>query len=193
MTKRLPTILTIIASVLFLIVTVLIGSDLGGNFYYLWAEFEVLDFLKTVVIVSAAGLLLGAFLFHKKRFTERIKLTIPIAFIIFSCYECYRLVNYYYGRYEYYNAQRAKKDIKEGNVQLLYAGLDLSMDSEKIRKAKDSIRVEFGLKFLNVGIHTKGLERYNEVVESYLAEKNGKNWEKKLKFKLDSLEQADKE
>ena len=66
MINHLPTILTIIASVLFLTITVLFGSDVGGNFYLLWADFQVIDFLKTVVIVSAIGAVLGIIPFHEK-------------------------------------------------------------------------------------------------------------------------------
>ena len=190
MTNRLPTILTIIASVFFLVTTFLGLTDVGGNLYYLWTDFYFIEFLKTVIIVSLVGIFLGLFLFRKWRFVERVKRTLPIAFIVFSFHESYRLIDYYYGLSEYYNARKAKEDIKQGKVQLLYAGLDLSLDSEKLRRQKDSIRSKFGPKYLNVGIHTNGIDRYNEVVESYLTEKKGKDWEKELKFKLDSVEQS---
>lgn len=84
MTNRLPTILTIIASVFFLVTTFLGLTDVGGNLYYLWTDFYFIEFLKTVIIVSLVGIFLGLFLFRKWRFVERVKRTLPIAFIVFS-------------------------------------------------------------------------------------------------------------
>lgn len=40
-------------------------------------------------------------------------------------------------------------------------------------------------------MYSNGLERYNEVMEDYLLERNGENWMDRLNAKIDSIERAD--
>ena len=188
MAKRLPTILTIIA-VLFIITAFILDlSNVGEDWRNFWKNFGLIRFLLILLIVCASGLLLGLFVFYKRKYLDRIKLTIPIAFIIFSLYELSNIGDYYYGLSEYYNYFSAKEDLKNGKVQILIAGQFFSRDSEKTLKAKDSIRRQFGFSFLNVGIYSKGLERYNAVMEEYLIKRNGRDWEKRIQIKMDSVE-----
>jgi amino acid transporter len=188
MRKRIPNIIIITAGILTLIALTLDLTNVGENWKDIWQNFEIKRFLLVIIILCFSGLVLGLFVFRKLKYLKRIKLTIPIAFIFFSLYDLTKAVDYHYGLSEYYNYFTAKKDLKEGKVQILTAGFLVSSDSEKTVKAKDSIRMQFGFTFLNVGIYSEGLKRYNEVIEKYLTEKNGENWRKRLQFKIDSLD-----
>lgn len=193
MTKRLPIILTIVA-IIFTTITFVLGlSSVGEDWVHFWDNFELKQLVIVLMMMVSSGLLLGIILFRNRNYRERIKLTVPIAFILFNLYSFYTMVDYYYGLSEYYNYFSAKEDLKKGNVKILTAGQFLENDSERTIKAKDSIRQLFGFKFLNVGIYSNGLQRYNEVMEDYLIEKNGNDWEKRLNRKIDSVDRAHKD
>ena len=193
MPKHLPTILTIIAVIFSTVSFILIPSSDGEDWVHFWDNFEIKQLLIVLAIISTSGLLLGTFLFRNRNYLERIKFTLPIAFILFNLYFSYKTADSYYGLSEYYNYFSAKEDLKNENVQVLTAGQFAEIDSEQTTKAKDSLRQLFGFKLLDAGVYSNGLRRYNEVMEDYLTKKNGKDWEKRLQLKIDSVDKAHKE
>ncbi len=188
MIKRLSIILTTIAIVFTIISLVLDFSSVGEH----WDRFgENVDWwLLTLIILATTGfgLLFGLFLFRRESYRQRIGFTIPIAFILVNLYPFNKMADYHYGWCEDYNYFTAKRDLKKGKVQLLIAGQLISSDTERTWRAKDSIRNVFGFSLINVGIYSNGLERYNEVMEDYLLERNGENWEERLNAKCDSID-----
>ena len=193
MPKHLPTILTIIAVIFSTVSFILIPSSVGENWVYFWKKINIYQLLIFLAIITGSGLLLGTLLFRNRNYVERIKFTLPIAFILFNLYFSYKTADSYYGLSEYYNYFSAKEDLKNENVQILAAGQFAEIDSEQTTKAKDSLRQLFGFKLLDAGVYSNGLRRYNEVMEDYLTKKNGKDWEKRLQLKIDSVDKAHKE
>ena len=68
-----------------------------------WRNIEFVRILAIVLMVAVVGLLLGLFLFRKQNYKRRIVLTIPIAFILFSCADIIMTATNYYGLNEEYN------------------------------------------------------------------------------------------
>jgi carbon starvation protein CstA len=152
---------------------------------------EVFRTLAIFSIVAAVGLLLGLFLFRKQNYKRRIVLTIPIAFILFSCADIIMTATNYYGLNEEYNYFSANRDIKNGRIQILETGLILpepNVDWDKKQEAEKKIEKQFGYKSVYLGcIVTHGIDIYNSVMEDYLEDINGKNWRTKQRHTLDSL------
>ena len=93
------------------------------------------------------------------------------------------------GLFSSYNYFTARRDIKNGNIKLVSFGLPIpcSKDSE-IKMVMN----KYGFKDSNIGcIVTKqeinAIETYNNVVEQYLTQQNGKNWETAYQKEVDSL------
>ncbi len=144
-----------------------------------------------IAIIAAVGLFLGLFLFRGKKYKERILLTLPIAFILFSLIDISNLAVSYYGLNEDYNYFTAKRDIKNGKVEILETGLILptpNVDWEKQQAAEKITANHFGYKSVYLGCTvTHGIGIYNNVMEDYLDKVNGKNWRAKSKQMFDSL------
>ena len=100
------------------------------------------------------GVLLGLFLFQKQNYKYRISLTIPIAFILFSCADISKTATSYYGLNEEYNYFTARRDIKNGKVQILETGLILpepDVNWDKKNEAEKIVENQFGYKSVNLG------------------------------------------
>lgn len=192
MTKRVNTFLNYISVIFSTLSIILIQSRVGEDWEHFWDNFDLKQLLIALAIIISSGLLLGTFLFKNLLYIERIKFTIPVAFILFNLFSSYKLVDYYYGLTENYNYFSAKEDLKKGNVQILTAGQFVEIESEQTTKAKDLFRYQFGFKLINVGIYSNGLKRYNEVMKDYLSKKNGKDWEERLRLKIDSVSSVNK-
>jgi len=87
------------------------------------------------------------------------------------------------------SAEKAKRDIQNGNIMVLTAGLlaNTSQDDEI-----KSLQKEYGFKSCTIGCNVdddilKDLREYNYVVENYLDTRNGKGWKSEYQSKLDSL------
>jgi hypothetical protein len=97
----------------------------------------------------------------------------------------------HYGLDEEYNYFSARRDIKNGKIQILETGLILptaNVDRDKQQKAEEITASHFGYKPVYLGcIVTNGIENYNRIMESYLDELNGKDWRIKEKKMFDSL------
>lgn len=191
MTQRLQFILTTSAILFFILAFALDISYFGEEWTGFWKHVEIKRILFIVAIVTGIGLFLGLFLFRKKKYKERILLTLPIAFVLFSLADISRITNSYYGLYEEYNYFSAKRDIKNGKVQILETGLILptpNVDLDKQQAAEKITENHFGYKTVYLGcIVTNGIGIYNSVMEDYLEKINGKNWRIKKQQMLDSL------
>src|SRR6478752_5114160 len=97
MTKRSQIILTVTAIVFFVIAFTLDITSFGQDRNISWKNIGVIRILAIVSMVAAVGLLLGLFLFRKQNYRRRIVLTIPIAFILFSCADILMTATNYYG------------------------------------------------------------------------------------------------
>ena len=191
MTKRSQIILTIIAILFFIIAFTLDITSFGQDRNISWKNIEVVRILAIVSMVALVGLLIGLFLFRKQDYKRRIVLTIPIAFIIFSCADIIMTATNYYGLNEEYNYFSAKRDIKNGKIQILETGLILpepNVDWDKKQEVEKRLERQFGYKSIYLGCTlTHGIGIYNSVMEDYLENVNGKNWRTKHRQMLDTL------
>ena len=94
-----------------------------------------------------------------------------------------------FGLFSSYNYFTAKRDIKNGNVKFVSFGLPLPCSKDGEIKM---VMNKYGFKDSNIGcIVTKqeinAIETYNNVVEQYLTQKNGKNWLTTYQKEVDSL------
>lgn len=188
MTNRFQFILTITAVLSFASAFIIDISQLGQDWSNFSKSIDITRLFTIILLNIVAGLFLGLFLFHKRPYKQRVLLTVPIAFILFSIANFGNIVIYEYGLFDEYNYFTAKRDIKNGKVQLLSTGLILPTQSEEEEKAEEAIRNQFGYKRVWIGCFvTPGVYRYNAVMEDYLEEINGKDWRKRLQQRTDSL------
>ena len=191
MTKRSQIMFTITAIIFFVIACILDITSFGQNRNILWKNIEVVRILAIISIVAASGLLLGLFIFRKQNYKRRIWLTIPIAFILFSCADIIMAATSYYGLNEEYNYLSANRDIKNGKIQILEIGLilpDPNIDWNKEQEAEKKLEKKFGYKSVYLGCTmTHGIGIYNYVMEDYLEKVNGKDWRIRQRLMLDSL------
>ena len=90
----------------------------------------------------------------------------------------------YYGLGSDYNYFTAKRDIKNGNVFLICYGPPHPQDSVVMSK--------YGFEEINLGcivtdVELNAIEKYNHVVEDYLYQRNGPNWNVQYSKEMDSL------
>lgn len=191
MKKRSQIILTITAIIFFVTAFTLDITSFGQDTNIGSKNIEVVRVLAIVLMVAAVGLLLGLFLFRKQNYRLRIVLTIPIAFILFSCADIIMTATNYYGLNEEYNYFSAKRDIKNGKIQIIETGLilpELNVDWNKEQDAEKKLEKQFGYKSVYHGCTvTHGIGIYNSLMEGYLEKVNGKNWRIKQQRLLDSM------
>ena len=191
MTKRSQTILSTTAIVSFLLAFSLDITSFGQVRNISWKDIEVIRILSIVAIIVAVGLLLGLVLFRKRNYKSRILLTIPIAFILFSCSDILKTATSHYGLDEEYNYFTAGRDIKNSKVQILKTGFILpepNINREKKQDAEKRAENQFGYKSVYLGCTvTHGIDIYNSVMEDYLEKVNGKDWRTKERATIDSL------
>ena len=89
-----------------------------------------------------------------------------------------------------YNYFTAKRDIRNGKIQLVSFGLTLP---ELIQEAE--IRKKYGFSRLNVGCIVttdliKGISIYDNIVESYLNKRNGHDWRLRYEREIDFVRKA---
>jgi hypothetical protein len=191
MTQRLQFILTLSAAALFVLAFVLDITFFGQDWTSFWRSVDITRILIIISIVTAIGLFMGLFFFRKKQYKQRLLLTLPIALILFSLADITKVAISYYGLDEEYNYFTAKRDIKNGKVQILETGLLLpnpNVDWEKQQAAEKIVEKRFGYKSVYLEcIVTNGIGIYNNVMEDYLDKANGKNWRVKSRQTFDSL------
>lgn len=183
------TILLIVALACFLVIFILDVSNFGNDFYNFSGRIDILQILKIILIIIAAALFFGLFLFRKRKYFQRLGFTIPIAMIIFSLADFTDLVIFNYGLNQEYNSFAAKRDIKNGKVQILETGLVLPLGNnwERQQEIEQQIEKQFGFEVNEVGCTVfPGMAKYNSVVEKYLDKRNGKNWKIRMKQRIDS-------
>lgn len=165
-----------------LVLTALLEMTEAEESSWKYADFR--NVLSTLLFVIVCGLALGIFLFRKKKFQERILITIPIAMIAFSLFMLAVVLNHNYGLTDKYNYFTAKRDLRNGKVQLVVKGLIMPESEEE-----QQIRKRFGYDIVWDGctITNDGYEKYNDVMEKYLEKINGKGWQIKQQHLLDSV------
>lgn len=94
-----------------------------------------------------------------------------------------------FGLFSSYNYFTAKRDIKKGDIKFVSFGFPMpcSKDSE-IKMVMN----KYGFKVSNIGCivteqEINAIETYNNVVEKYLTQHNGKNWRITYQKEVDSL------
>ncbi|KXK22579.1 MAG: hypothetical protein UZ12_BCD005003062 [Bacteroidetes bacterium OLB12] len=87
-----------------------------------------------------------------------------------------------------YNKEIAERDIQNGEVKILSAGLQLLSDNDL-----DSVTIKYGFKYFPVAgcivdsYQDKAMEDYNSVVYEYLDKLNGQHWRENLKADIKTL------
>ena len=87
-----------------------------------------------------------------------------------------------------YNKEIAKRDIENGEVKILSAGLQLLSDHDL-----DSVTNKYGFKYFPVAgcvldsYQDKAMEDYNSIVYDYLDQLNGPEWRQKLNTEIKAL------
>ncbi len=192
MTKHLSIILSVTAVLFFASAFIIDISQFGEDWSDFWKNVDVGRVSLIVLINIAAGLFLGLFFFRRRTYRQRFSLTVPIAFILFSIADFGTIFIHQYRLSDEYNHFTAKRDIKNGKVQLLTAGLILPSGNEEEQKAEEGIRNEFGYKSLWIGCTwTPGVEKYNTVVENYLDKRNGNGWRNRMQQRINSLRKSE--
>ena len=178
MRKDIKIILTITAIILFIIAFILELTSFGQD-NISWKHIEISRILIIISIIAVAGLLLGLFLFRKQNYSSRILLTIPIAFILFSCVSIIMIATNYYGLNEEYNYFSANRDIQNGKIQILETAEIMpepNVDCNKLQEVEKKLEKKFGYQSVYLGCTlANGISIYNSVVEEYLEKVNGKN------------------
>ncbi len=120
---------------------------------------------------------------HKRKNT-----TILIIFLLVLVV-AWAILRYQYGWGTPYHARQAKKDLKNGTVQFISVGLPLasSKDAEIA-----SLKQRYGFKTVEFGCvvtaqELNGIDQYNQIVEKWLSNRNGKGWRKAYQKSIDSL------
>lgn len=181
----------IITAVLFFCVEICLElTNVGQEWQLLWTNLKEFGF-KGALIVFAGLIFTSCFLalvpFKDLSYKTKLTYIAPIVFIHCTSYHFVKMADYNYGLSEDYNYFQARRDISEGNVQLLGVGL-LVEESKNVKKAQDSLCKVFGFRSVPIGcISTEGIEIYNETVIDFLTKKNGKGWQQSFYHKMDSI------
>ena len=122
MALHLKSILTISAAILFMLAILLDLSNFGQD-WLSRQNLEVGRILFVIAIVMGIGLFLALFLFCVEKYKQRLLWTVPIAFILVSIVGIALLTIHHYGLNEGYNYFTAKRDIRNGKVQILQIAL----------------------------------------------------------------------
>ena len=111
--------------------------------------------------------------------------SLAVIFIVFTILFLIRS----YAFFSTYNYFTAKRDVTNGNIQIISSGLPLFSSKDNEIKA---VQAKYGFKDSNIGCivqeqEINGIEAYNNVVEQYLIQRNGKNWRTAYEKEVDSL------
>ena len=191
MPYRLPFILLIVAVTLFITAFILDLTSFSQDWNIVWEDIEISIVILASTITIAIGVFLGLFLFRDRPYKQRISLTIPISFILFSIAIILKATVSHYGLDEEYNYFTAKRDIENGKIQILETGLtlpDLKSDWIKQQNVEKIVTNHFGYNYVNLGCFlNNGTTFYNGAMEDYLDKTNGEGWRVKEKQMFDSL------
>ncbi len=191
MTKRFQTILTMTAIISYILAFYLDITSFGQDKNISLNNIGIERILLTIGITAAVGLLFSLFLFPKRSYKSRILITIPIAFILFSYASILKTATSYYGLDGEYNYFTARRDIKDGKVQILETGFILpesNINWNKKQDAEKRVENQFGYKSVYHGCTvTHGIDIYNSVMEDFLEKVNGKNWRARERAIVDSI------
>ncbi|MBG9377691.1 hypothetical protein I5907_15725 [Panacibacter sp. DH6] len=113
-----------------------------------------------------------------------MKKNLKIILIVFALSLLGFSITYKFGLATKYNYFSAKRDISNGNIQIISYGLPL-IDEILISKSFAFQVEEFGCSISNEQIN--GIEKYNKIVKEYFTKINGDNWGTQFNNKCDSL------
>lgn len=165
-----------------------------------------------IILVGILGFsILSAFLFFNKiPFWKKVGITtisfnlILIGYLTYhSTTSCVKNVREFQELEKFYK-EEASKDIKNNNIDYTYAFVgevysELDTISDKKFAQLDSVYSKYGLKFRIIGIlendlyipiNEKAKEKYEEIIQKHLEQRNGKNWEEKLEKELNNIEKS---
>ncbi len=184
-------LLVIISAVLLFLFTFFINVNSFSNQLEVFLNLGIIELFKIVGFASLVGLLFGLFLFKRQMFIQRIIITIPIAFILFTLPYLWQKTKDFYGLEENFNYFTAVEDIKNGKVQIIVVGLilpDPTINWERKLEIEKLVQKKFGYESVNFGCTIfNGVHFYNSEMEKHLEKTNGKNWKEREKAMLDSL------
>jgi len=88
-----------------------------------------------------------------------------------------------------YNYATAKIDITNGNVRIINIGIPKTSSKDK---EIEMVSTRYGFKNIYIEKYTpqqteKGINNYNELIETYLTLRNGSNWKINYNREVDSL------
>lgn len=167
---------------------VAILSFAGAVLYSVYPDYSQISInmlLFSLLLIAISGSLLAFFIKRNNSYKKRLPISIPVAMLVFVVFT---------GVYDYvwgqgfttpYNKYSARKDLKNGIVQIVTAGQfihnEYMLEEDKIRK--DS----FGYVIFNSGVLFPGTTMYNKEVGKYLEKRNGKDWKQRQAVLFESL------
>lgn len=91
-----------------------------------------------------------------------------------------------------YNYATAKLDIKDGDVKIIHVGAHQASPADK---AIETVAARYGFKNIYVEKFTKdqtekGIQNYNELIDTYLVLRNGPDWKAAYQKEVDSIYNA---
>ncbi|MCT2561099.1 FEKKY domain-containing protein [Chryseobacterium herbae] len=159
-----------------------------------------LQYLPAVFIVTAlASYLVSSLDFKKLNFKSKFLSVFPflnmlaLAFFIYIAAEGFIKNKRELTKQENYYIIEAQKDIKKDQIVMRYAGgFFLPIADQTTIKKIDSIRKKYGIISQNTGctidpIDRKAQEKYSELTDPYLENRNGKDWNERMKKEIDGL------
>ena len=178
------TILWISSTILFTLSVVLEFTQVENSDWDDITIYSVIMMIVTLGLIALLALILSVIFFRKRKYKQRMLLTFPIATISISFLFLLVVLNHEYGLTDEYNYFSAKRDLRNGKVQIVGKGL-LAPES----KEEQAIRKQFGYEVVWGGcvIMNNGYEKYNAVMTDYLDKVNGNDWQIKQQRQLDSL------
>ena len=192
----------VIHTILILLITMVF--ILGYPFAYCYPNLPVRSFVFCVpewgffFIVMVLICIISFFFQYigKKRNIRLLKHTSIILFSIFLMFITVFFVTehlqekpwYYEMRAEYVN--KAKEDIESDKVKLDYFAMLGPWIKEGKKNTVDSISNKYGVQLIgyddsSLSCHKKAKEKYDELVDAYLIERNGEDWKQRMNAELE--------
>ena len=164
-----------------------------------YTEWKELIFIYSLVI--SFTILVSLFLFKEHKFIKKFYIFIIGFNIILFIFIIVKGLNSLIENKKHLEEvvtefrKNAEKDIKIDNVKYFSQGFMLppkSIIDAKNQSNIETIRKKYGLNHKNLGctispILMRAQEEYKKITDAYLEKRNGKNWEIKMRKKIDSI------
>ncbi|GAB4039217.1 hypothetical protein [Spirosoma gilvum] len=149
--------------------------------------------LRVLLGIALAGGLIGFLLMKIRPLRKRVGWALGITGLLAGGVLASVPTLERYGIFEAYNYLTAKWNISQGKAKLLVAGtININKTEQRkrdiLKEAFRRLSVHYGFEPVWVGyISTSGMDRYNEVMQAYLAIRNGPNWQQRWQKQVDSI------